>query len=143
MKRVLDLSQLSVPQLLEIRSILAGGVQASADARSIARKLKAENEKLHEKNYRMGIVLSEGLDWFGHEEYWMSFNDDLCNPTTSGSIAFIKTFSSLKIHTLLVELVENSSIPSSDRTVMIFSAPFLLRINGNLSRYSIEKTPTS
>jgi len=75
MKRVLDLSQLSVPQLLEIRSILAGGVQASADARSIARKLKAENEKLHEKNYRMGIVLSEGLDWFGHEDYWMSFND--------------------------------------------------------------------
>ena len=73
----------------------------------------------------------------------MSSKDDLCKPTTSGSIAFINTLSFFNMHTRLTALVENSSMPSSERTVIIFSAPFLLRINGNLSKYSVEKTPTS
>jgi len=58
-------------------------------------------------------------------------------------IAFINTFSFLKIHTRFTELVENSSIPSSERTVIMFSTPFLFIMSGSLSRYSVEKTPTS
>ena len=73
MKRVLDLSQLSVPQLLEIRSILSGGVKATADAKYVARKLKAENEQLKKANQRRDLVESAGLDW--DSDYWLSLND--------------------------------------------------------------------
>lgn len=73
MKRVLDLSQLSVPQLLEIRRILIGGVEASADARGIARRLKAENERLKKANQRRDVIESAGLDW--DSDYWLSLDD--------------------------------------------------------------------
>ncbi len=76
MTRKIDLSLLSVPQLLEIKRILTGGVEASADAKGIARELKKQNAELQKKTDRMGVVLSEGLDLYGHEDYWLSFSDE-------------------------------------------------------------------
>ena len=68
MKRVIDLSKLTTPQLLEVRKILAGGVESTASkAGDTARKELAELKR--EKEIRE-IVSSYGLDFDDDPEYW-------------------------------------------------------------------------
>ncbi len=78
MKRFLDLSTLSVPQLLEMRKIIVGNVATSemeTKAGKLARALRAENEELkREKKYK-GIVESYDLDFDDEPDYWLSFNE--------------------------------------------------------------------
>ena len=71
--RTIDLSQLSVPQLKAIRTILTDGSIAEAGAKDVARKLKEDNARLKKINERREIVLDAGLDW--DEDYYMSFSD--------------------------------------------------------------------
>ena len=75
MKRMLDLSKVSTPQLLEIRTILASGVEATAETAKAKRlkQLEAENARLQKLNERREIVESAGLEW--DEDYFMHFND--------------------------------------------------------------------
>ena len=75
MKRIVDLSQLSVPQLFEIRRVLAGGVEATAETKKAKelKRLEAENARLKKMQERRDIVESAGLEW--DEDYYMHFND--------------------------------------------------------------------
>lgn len=73
MNRYINLKELTTPQLLEIRRILAGGVEASASkAGEEARKLRKENAELKRESEWRAIVESYNLEW-GENSYWLSF----------------------------------------------------------------------
>lgn len=76
--RTIDLSQLSVPQLLEIRRILSGGVEAVATVESkagkLARALRAENEKLKREKQVRETVLGYALDFDDDPDFYLNLD---------------------------------------------------------------------
>lgn len=107
MRRMIDLSQLSVPQLLEIRRIIAGGVETTSETQSkagkLARALREENEKLkREKRYRE-IVESYGLEW-DDPEYFLGQSEENLHKTC-------ELFSDVKREAALAEKTNTMKIP--------------------------------
>jgi len=85
-----NLSNLSIPQLEAIRSIVIDGVPASssktanADGSKALKKLKTENADLKREKRWREIVTSYDLDYDEDPQYWLSFETEdklrwLCN----------------------------------------------------------------
>jgi hypothetical protein len=81
MNRILDLGKLSTPQLLAIRSILAGGAEATAETAKVKRlkQLEAENAELKRKESRHVVLADIGIDVDDDESYWLGLSDYLFN----------------------------------------------------------------
>ena len=79
--RMLDLSKVSTPQLLEIRRILTGGVLAESETKKAKRlkQLEAENAELKRKDSRRAVLADIGIDIDDDESYWLSLSDSLFN----------------------------------------------------------------
>lgn len=79
MNRVIDLKQLSVPQLKAIRAILTDGAIASAETKKARefKRLQADNERLKKLDKRREAVQSAGMDW--DSDYFMSLDDKTFN----------------------------------------------------------------
>ena len=105
MNRVIDLKQLSVPQLNAIRAILADGSIATAETKKAKRlkQLEAENAELKRKDSRRAVLADIGIDIDDDEIYWLSLSDSLFNfvvmkcSEVKTEVAIASTTHSLKI----------------------------------------------
>ena len=79
MNRMLDLSKVTTPQLLEIRRILASGVEATAETAKAKRlkQLEAENAELKRKESRRAVLADIGIDINDDLNYWLGLSDSL------------------------------------------------------------------
>jgi len=76
MSKFINISDIPTDVLTELRSMLKYGVKATASkAGDEARKLREANATLKKTAKRKDAVLEAGLEWFGSEDYFMSFSD--------------------------------------------------------------------
>jgi len=116
MSRKLDLSSLSVPQLLAIRTILSDGSIATAETAKAKRlkQLEAENAELKRKDSRRAVLADIGIDIDDDESYWLSLSDSLFNfvvrkcSEVKTEVAIASTTMTMKIPQLGAEPVLNT-----------------------------------
>jgi len=110
-KRLLDLSELSVTQLRGIKAVLTNGAIASADAKSTARKLKAENEELKQEKAtlqsRWQKIADAGLTGvFSHtdeeDKYIIGFSDEHFETMLTNLARAIRETASAETNTLRI-----------------------------------------
>ena len=106
MSRKLDLSSLSVPQLLAIRTILSDGSIATAEIKKAKefKRLQAENAELKRKESRRAVLADIGIDIDDDESYWLSLSDSLFN-------FVVKKCSGIKKETAIASTTMTMKIP--------------------------------
>lgn len=119
MNSVIDLKQLSIPQLRAIKAILTDGAIAMSETAKAKRlkQLEAENTQLKVMQERREIVQSAGLEW--DEDYFMSFNDEHFQITVRNFVNMTKQVS-------LAERTCTMRIPQLPRAEEL-SAPKLIQ----------------
>ncbi|MFC1902657.1 hypothetical protein ACFLX4_01120 [Chloroflexota bacterium] len=75
--RMIDISKVPTPQLLEIRRILTGGVLAESETKKTKelKMLQAENTRLKRINDRRAVLDRLDVDIDSDLEYWLNLDD--------------------------------------------------------------------
>jgi len=138
MSRKLDLSSLSVPQLLAIRTILSDGSIATAETKKAKRlkQLEAENAELKRKESRRAVLADIGIDIDDDESYWLSLSDSLFN-------FVVKKCSEIETEVAIASTTHSIKIPPmiSQRELSVLDTVrqgFAERKNGNGRRGLVD-----
>jgi len=113
--KYLDISKIKTPQLLEIRRILTGGVEATAETAK-AKRLKdveAQVASLQKKEQYREFVTSYGFDFDADPSYWLSFATEdrlkwICEKLTNAMELGESAFATKK--TMRVPQIFNSTV---------------------------------
>jgi len=71
---LINLKELSTPQLKAIRQVLVGGSLATADSSEVKR-LRKENAQLKKIEQRRSVIAEIGLDLDDDRNYWLGLDD--------------------------------------------------------------------
>lgn len=99
MSRYIDLSKLTTPQLLALKSALVGQI-ATSDVKETARRLKAENAELKRREKYREICASYELDFDDDPDFYLYFSEAHLHTTC-------KLLSNAKKQTALAERFGN------------------------------------